>query len=58
MLGSEVSGLVNGYLNTGEYNIKFDASGLPSGTYFYKLSALSKESNNLINNTRPMVLIK
>ena len=58
MLGREVSGLVNGYLNTGEYSIKFDASGLPSGTYFYRLSALSKETNNLINNTRPMVLIK
>ncbi|MFO7445285.1 MAG: T9SS type A sorting domain-containing protein [Ignavibacteriaceae bacterium] len=39
ILGRFIFELFNEYLNTGNYNIDFDASDLPSGTYFYKLSA-------------------
>jgi photosystem II stability/assembly factor-like uncharacterized protein len=38
-LGKEVSTLVNGNLQTGVYEIDFDGSNLPSGVYFYKLTA-------------------
>lgn len=39
MLGKEVSTLVNEVLTPGTYKYNFDASGLTSGIYFYKLSA-------------------
>ena len=38
-LGQEVATLVNADENPGLHDIRFDASGLPSGAYFYRLSA-------------------
>ncbi len=37
ILGNEVQTLVDNELNEGKYSIKFDASHLSSGIYFYKL---------------------
>ncbi|MBP1683654.1 MAG: Subtilisin-like serine protease, partial [Ignavibacteriaceae bacterium] len=37
LLGSEVAALVNEVKPAGIYEVFFDASGLPSGTYFYTL---------------------
>jgi hypothetical protein len=37
--GSEVATLVNGYRDAGSYDVSFDAAGLTSGIYFYKLTA-------------------
>jgi hypothetical protein len=37
VLGNEITTLVNEEKSAGIYEIKFDASGLPSGVYFYKL---------------------
>ena len=37
--GREISTLVNGKLQTGSYEYTFDAKGLASGVYFYKLTA-------------------
>jgi hypothetical protein len=39
LLGREVAELVNGNLQPGNYAVTFDASGLSSGIYFYKLKA-------------------
>ena len=37
ILGNEVATIVNEYKPAGSYEVEFDASGLPSGIYFYKL---------------------
>ncbi|GEM_PF-3273954 len=39
VLGKEVATLVNKNQNPGNYKVTFDASGLPSGIYYYKLKA-------------------
>ena len=41
MLGREVAKLVNDKKSPGSYIVKFDASGIPSGMYFYRLTAWS-----------------
>jgi hypothetical protein len=42
MLGKEIKGLVNGIVTKGTYEINFDASGLASGVYIYKLATEEK----------------
>jgi hypothetical protein len=39
ILGKEIAVLVNEQLQPGTYEVSFDASNLPSGLYFYKLTA-------------------
>ena len=39
MMGREVANLVNQTQDAGFYSIKFDASKLTSGIYFYKIQA-------------------
>lgn len=52
IMGSEVATLVDEFKPAGNYEIMFDASGLPSGTYFYTLTA------NGYTDTKKMVVIK
>jgi hypothetical protein len=51
-LGREISTLVNEQLNSGTYEVEWDASSYPSGVYFYKLNTGS------YTETKKMVLIK
>jgi hypothetical protein len=51
-LGTEVSTLVSEELKAGDYTFKWDASGLPTGIYFYQLQAGS------ISVTKKLVVIK
>ncbi|MCG6959417.1 T9SS type A sorting domain-containing protein, partial [bacterium BMS3Abin03] len=39
LLGNEVSTLIDEYKPAGDYEIKFNANGLPSGMYFYRLTS-------------------
>ena len=39
VLGNEIATLINEEKSIGSYDVKFDASGLPSGVYFYQLKA-------------------
>ena len=52
ILGREVAALVDEYKKAGLYEIKFDASGLNSGVYFYRIT-----SENF-SETRKMILLK
>ncbi|MDP4172851.1 MAG: YCF48-related protein [Bacteroidota bacterium] len=52
VLGNEVSEPVNRFETAGSYNVRFDASNLPSGIYFYQLRA-----GNYVE-TRKMILIR
>jgi len=52
MLGKEVVTLVNANLSPGTYKYDFDASGLTSGNYFYKLETKD------FSETKRMVLLK
>jgi len=38
-LGREVAKLLDGKINSGEHSVVFDAKGLASGVYFYRLQA-------------------
>jgi hypothetical protein len=51
-LGREVTTLVNETRSTGSYDLVFDASNLPSGTYFYTLRTDNYSS------TKKMILLK
>jgi hypothetical protein len=52
VLGNEVATLVNEEKPAGSYEVEFDASGLSSGIYFYKLSA------GEYTDSKKMVIIK
>ncbi len=52
ILGKEISLIVNEKLNAGSFEFVFDASGIPSGVYFYKLTS------GAYSNTKKMILIK
>jgi hypothetical protein len=52
IIGNEVATLVNEEKPAGNYEISFDASGLSSGVYFYKLT-----SGNFIK-TKKMILLR
>ncbi|MBX7046113.1 MAG: T9SS type A sorting domain-containing protein [Ignavibacteria bacterium] len=52
ILGREVKQLVNNNLTAGNYSVDFDASALPSGVYFYTITA------NGFTDTKRMLLVK
>jgi hypothetical protein len=51
-LGRQVSELVNGYKNPGNYIVEFNASGLSSGMYYYKLTS------GEFSDTKKMLMVK
>ena len=51
-LGSEVATLINEELPSGNYEVEFDATGLTSGIYFYRLQS------GEFTETKQMILLK
>ncbi len=52
VLGKEITTLVNGYKNAGNYEVNFDGSKLSSGTYFYQLKV------GQFSETKKLLLLK
>jgi hypothetical protein len=52
VLGTEIATLIDEFKSAGKYEVDFDASGLPSGIYFYRLQAGSFKA------TRKLLLLK
>jgi hypothetical protein len=52
MLGMEIAKLVNEEKSAGIYSLKYDATHLPSGIYFYRL-----ETGSFIE-TKKMILLR
>lgn len=52
MLGNEISTLINEYRNVGTHKFEYNASGLPSGVYFYQLKV------GAFIQTKKMILLK
>lgn len=52
ILGNEVTTLLNEDKDAGWYNIRFDASGLASGVYIYKITA------GTFTSTKKMLMLK
>jgi hypothetical protein len=52
ILGKEIMTLVNSNLKAGEYELKFNASSVPSGVYFYKIVAGN------FTDTKKMLIVK
>ena len=60
VLGREVATLVNDIRNAGVYTVRWDASSLPSGMYFYRLqagNAFTSSARGFVE-TKKMVLAK
>ncbi len=52
VLGKEVATLIDEYEPAGKYEVEFDATGLSSGMYFYKLEA------GIFSSIKKMILIR
>lgn len=50
--GKKISTIINGELSSGNHSYRFDATGLPSGIYFYKIIYQGK------SETKSMLLLK
>jgi hypothetical protein len=59
LLGGEVITLVHEVKEPGEHLVQWNATGLSSGMYFYRIDAMSLDkSNTLFSNTRKLSLIR
>ncbi len=58
VLGKEITTLVNEKQGAGNYEVQFNAHGLPSGIYFYRLKANLQGSAKSFVNVKKLVLIK
>jgi glucose/arabinose dehydrogenase len=57
-LGREIATLVNGELSPGTHEVRWDAGNLSSGVYFYRVTAVSTSTGEVITSEKKMVLLK
>lgn len=56
--GQLVKELVNGVKASGTYDVRFDASRMSSGIYFYTIEANATNGTGIFKNTKKMILVK
>ena len=56
--GRKVENLLGRSLVSGKHSIKYDASSLPSGMYFYSIVVSGMNGESLFSTTKKMVLMK
>lgn len=57
-LGQDVKLLKDEIISAGNYEVQFNSSNLPSGVYFYRLSAESLDGKQKYSSIKKMVLLK
>lgn len=57
VLGNKVSEVVNSAQNAGTYEASFDAAGLASGVYFYRIDVIGDNGINF-TDTKKLILVK
>lgn len=59
LLGNEVTSLISDYKEAGSHSVIFDATGLSSGVYYYRISAIPSVKNEKgYTETKKMIFIK
>lgn len=58
VLGNKVMTLVDKRQEAGNYSMQVNAAGIPSGIYYYRLTAVNSEGRNEFSQTKKMILIK
>jgi len=56
LFGQHIITLLHQPLSHSEYQVEFDATGLPAGIYFYKLTVTGIDSQVLFSQTRKMIV--
>jgi hypothetical protein len=56
--GKEIVVIINSSLNAGQYNVNFNAKDLSSGTYFYRITAISRSGIESFIMTKKMLVLK
>jgi hypothetical protein len=57
VLGQEVATLLNGNIVAGSHTVNFNASGVNSGVYLYKIEATGIDGSNFVD-VKKMILTK
>ena len=57
VLEREIQTLAKGRQNAGDHSVRFDASNLPSGVYFYRIDAVGNDGQKFVS-TKKLVLMK
>lgn len=58
LIGERVATLLSGQVAQGSHSIQWNASGIPSGVYFYRLEARAGEAGKVMIETRKLLLLK
>jgi len=58
ILGREITTLVNGVQVAGKYNVTWNASGLATGVYIYRMEARPENGSSAFTNVKKLLLMK
>jgi photosystem II stability/assembly factor-like uncharacterized protein len=56
--GKEIKELVNQRQNAGDYNVRFDGTGISSGVYYYRIEITYEKTGKIYYETKKMILLQ